>query len=125
MKRERELKIIGSIKGFGDGTGIMLDGDYDYNNLKVILTEEVEEYVEIVESNPYFNVGSTYRVLGIGGGNDFKLQTHSGDDYWYIDSHKTKPSTKEAYEAQFKVKKVTMTELEEVFGCKVEIVKEK
>tara|TARA_R110000772_G_scaffold67308_3_gene149401 strand:+ start:907 stop:1299 length:393 start_codon:yes stop_codon:yes gene_type:complete len=130
MKRERELKIEHIIKNEStETTRIYLKGDYDYDNLKVILTEEVYEYVEVLRTDypSVVKVGEVCKIdteiSGLKGGANLKCKINGFHDTLYFRCEEYQPSTKEAYDAQFKVKKVSIAKLEKKYGCKIEIVK--
>ena len=124
MKRERELHIMsGSASALENATVIRLDGRHSIKNIKVILTEEVEEYVECIDDSfKILKPGVIYKVVKK---QKFGLYVLNPDNYteFYLLKLETKPSTKEAYEAQFKAKELTVAEIEEKLGYKIKIVK--
>ena len=86
--------------------------------------QEFTEYVEILVDTLYFNKGGVYEVKFMTDNRqDYALSTHSKDDYWFSKVINTKPSTKEAYEAQFKAKELTVKEIQELLGYEIKIVK--
>jgi hypothetical protein len=88
--------------------------------------EEVPEYVEIVKNCDYFKVGDIHKVINYFDKNtEYSLRTLGGNDFWYKQAKSVKPSTKEAYEAQFKSTEMTIEELEELTGLKNLKIKKK
>lgn len=82
--------------------------------------QEVPEYVEVLinsysSSNPK---GTINKVSRITEGGWFKLKSLDSDYEWNYKADEVKPSTKEAYEAQFKSTEMTIEELEELTGLK-------
>mgnify|MGYP003629776416 CR=1 FL=1 len=127
MKRERELDFEKTWISLDGKSVIKLNESVDLDNIKVILTEEVDEYVEVLRdmSNlEEFTIGKIYKVAERDGAGGLFLFSHEkGCEGWYFTDDEVKPSTKEAFKAQFKVKKVSIAKLEKKYGCKIEIVK--
>ena len=76
--------------------------------------QEVPEYVEVVEEGFVDKKGEVYKVEGSDdAGYDL---AYDGRDFIFKYKDRVKPSTKEAYEAQFKVNEMTIEELEKLTG---------
>jgi hypothetical protein len=81
--------------------------------------QEVPEYVEVLsDSVPCGGcvIGGIYKVESSNELGNLYLTDHSNIGGWYFTKNELKPSTKEAYEAQFKVNEMTIEELEKLTG---------
>ena len=87
------------------------------NNNLLWEREEVPEYVEIILENTFFNKKDIHKVKE-SVHESYKLYTHEENDYWFLNKTFCKPSTKEAYEAQFKENVLTIEEIEKLTGLK-------
>lgn len=84
----------------------------------------IPEYVECIEENVYDYgtnvIGKIYKVFGVTPNhiNPYYLIEYGGIKYLSVSKHRFKPSTKEAYEAQFKQYPLTK---EECYSSEIEI----
>ena len=128
MKIERELHIMsGYASALEDSTVIRIDGRHSIKNIKVILKEEVADYYEILnnEGSRLVETGEILKLVEIDEEDiscPYLLELDCGEKLWFKEDA-VKPSTKEAFEAQFKAKELTVAEIEEKLGYKIKIVK--
>ena len=105
---KRELKIERSWTNSSGNTIIVINGPHDIENVKVILTEEVEEYYELLTDGSYIicNAGDILKLVEFDEEDiscPYLLELECGEKLWFREDD-VKPSTKEAYENQFKNK---------------------
>jgi len=111
MKRESELEF--ECYAASGWTKLNVKGSHEPENIKVILTEEVDEYVEI---NDGVYASSQIGLITESNNVSFKVKLKDYHSWWFKED--TNPSTKEAFDAQFKVKKMTdLEKYERVNSC--------
>lgn len=84
--------------------------------------KEVPEYVELLRSQNGYEKGDIAKVICVmhGDGYNVSVPNRKSDSVYapnvFYSSVRTKPSTKEAYEAQFKVNEMTIEEIEKALN---------